>query len=46
MRVGNDYFVGVLSCTGMPPAEAERGMRLFAKEVMPALQLLEPEASR
>lgn len=45
-RVGNDHYVGVFSYAGMPAAEAERNMRLFAKEVMLALQRLEPEASR
>ena len=45
-RVGNDHFVGVFSYAGMPPAEAERSMRLFAKEVMPALQRLESEPAR
>ena len=45
-RVGNDHFVGVFSYAGMPPAEAERNMRLFAKEVMPPLQRLESRASR
>ena len=45
-RVGNDHYVGVFSYAGMPPAEAERNMRLFAKEVMPALQGLEGEAAR
>ena len=39
-RVGNDHFVGVFSYAGMPAAEAERNMRLFAAEVMPALQRL------
>ena len=41
-RVGNDHFVGVFSYAGMPADEAERNMRLFASEVMPALQRLEP----
>jgi hypothetical protein len=45
-RVGNDHFVGVFSYAGMPAAEAERNMRLFAKEVMPPLQRLESGASR
>ena len=36
-RVGNDHYVGVFSYAGMPPDEAERNMRLFAAEVMPAL---------
>jgi alkanesulfonate monooxygenase SsuD/methylene tetrahydromethanopterin reductase-like flavin-dependent oxidoreductase (luciferase family) len=40
-RVGNDHFVGVFSYAGMPAAEAERNLRLFAAEVMPALQRLE-----
>src|SRR5437773_113856 len=40
-RVGNDHFVGVFSYAGMPAAEAARNMRLFAKDVMPALQRLE-----
>jgi alkanesulfonate monooxygenase SsuD/methylene tetrahydromethanopterin reductase-like flavin-dependent oxidoreductase (luciferase family) len=42
-RVGNDHFVGVFSYAGMPAAEAERSMRLFATEVMPALQRLDRE---
>ena len=42
-RVGNDHYVGVFSYAGMPPAEAECNMRLFAKEVMPSLQRLERE---
>jgi len=46
MRVGNDHFVGVFSYAGMPAAEAERNMCLFAKEVMPALQRLEGEAAK
>jgi alkanesulfonate monooxygenase SsuD/methylene tetrahydromethanopterin reductase-like flavin-dependent oxidoreductase (luciferase family) len=37
-RVGNDTFVGVFSYAGMPAEEAERNMRLFAREVLPALQ--------
>ena len=41
-RVGNDHFVGVFSYAGMPYDEAERNMRLFATEVMPALQKLGP----
>lgn len=43
-RVGNEHFVGVFSYAGMPYPEAERNMRLFAKEVMPQLQKLEPGA--
>jgi len=42
-RVGNDHFVGVFSYAGMPAAEAERNMRLFATDVMPALQRLDHE---
>lgn len=41
-RVGNEHFVGVFSYAGMPYDEAERNMRLFAREVMPQLQKLEP----
>src|SRR4030095_1901779 len=41
-RVATDHFVGVFSYAGMPPAEAERNLRLFATEIMPALQRLDP----
>jgi alkanesulfonate monooxygenase SsuD/methylene tetrahydromethanopterin reductase-like flavin-dependent oxidoreductase (luciferase family) len=41
-RVGNETFVGVFSYAGMPYDEAERNMRLFARDVMPALQRLAP----
>ncbi len=44
-RVGNEHFVGVFSYAGMPYDEAERNIRLFAKEVMPQLQKLEPGAA-
>jgi alkanesulfonate monooxygenase SsuD/methylene tetrahydromethanopterin reductase-like flavin-dependent oxidoreductase (luciferase family) len=44
-RVGNETYVGVFSYAGMPYDEAERNMRLFAREVMPALQRLEPGAT-
>jgi len=37
-RVGADTFVGIFSYAGMPPDEAERNMRLFAREVMPELK--------
>ena len=37
-RTGNDTFVASFSYGGMPYPEAERSMRLFAAEVMPALQ--------
>jgi len=43
-RVGNDHFVGVFSYAGMPYDEAERNIRLFAKDVMPALQKLDAPA--
>src|SRR5712692_7683913 len=39
-RVGNDTFVGVFSYAGMPCDEAERNVRLFAANVLPALQKL------
>jgi alkanesulfonate monooxygenase SsuD/methylene tetrahydromethanopterin reductase-like flavin-dependent oxidoreductase (luciferase family) len=37
-RVGHDHFVGVFSYAGMPPDEAERNVRLFAREVLPELR--------
>jgi alkanesulfonate monooxygenase SsuD/methylene tetrahydromethanopterin reductase-like flavin-dependent oxidoreductase (luciferase family) len=37
-RTGNSHFVGVFSYAGMDGAEAERNMRLFAREVLPELQ--------
>jgi hypothetical protein len=43
-RVGNESFVGVFSYAGMPYDEAERNMRLFAREVMPQLKKVEREA--
>jgi alkanesulfonate monooxygenase SsuD/methylene tetrahydromethanopterin reductase-like flavin-dependent oxidoreductase (luciferase family) len=43
-RTGNTHYVGVFSYAGMPWTEAERNMRLFAREVMPALQKLEQPA--
>jgi alkanesulfonate monooxygenase SsuD/methylene tetrahydromethanopterin reductase-like flavin-dependent oxidoreductase (luciferase family) len=39
-RTGADSFVGVFSYAGMPHAEADRNMRLFADKVMPTLQRL------
>jgi alkanesulfonate monooxygenase SsuD/methylene tetrahydromethanopterin reductase-like flavin-dependent oxidoreductase (luciferase family) len=39
-RVGHDHFVGVFSYAGMPPDEAERNVRLFAREVLPELRKL------
>jgi alkanesulfonate monooxygenase SsuD/methylene tetrahydromethanopterin reductase-like flavin-dependent oxidoreductase (luciferase family) len=37
-KVGLNHFIAVFSYGGMPPELAERNMRLFASEVMPALQ--------
>ncbi len=37
-RIGAEGFIGVFSYAGMPWADAEQSMRLFAKEVMPRLQ--------
>jgi alkanesulfonate monooxygenase SsuD/methylene tetrahydromethanopterin reductase-like flavin-dependent oxidoreductase (luciferase family) len=47
-RVSNQAFVGVFSYAGMPYDEAERNMRLFAREVAPELRKLSaaPVASR
>jgi len=39
-RVGNETFVGVFSYAGMPWDDAERNIRLFAREVLPLLQRL------
>jgi alkanesulfonate monooxygenase SsuD/methylene tetrahydromethanopterin reductase-like flavin-dependent oxidoreductase (luciferase family) len=39
-RTGCGTYVGVFSYAGMPFAEAERNMRLFARAVMPRLQAL------
>ncbi len=41
-RVGNDAFVGVFSYAGMDYGDAERSLRLFAREVMPRLKALPP----
>ncbi|HTO52577.1 MAG TPA: LLM class flavin-dependent oxidoreductase [Myxococcota bacterium] len=40
-RLGSDRFVGVFSYAGMPAAESERNMRLFAKAVVPELNRYE-----
>jgi alkanesulfonate monooxygenase SsuD/methylene tetrahydromethanopterin reductase-like flavin-dependent oxidoreductase (luciferase family) len=40
-RVGCDTFVACFSYAGMPLEEAERNMRLFAREVLPTLQRLD-----
>jgi alkanesulfonate monooxygenase SsuD/methylene tetrahydromethanopterin reductase-like flavin-dependent oxidoreductase (luciferase family) len=39
-RTGNSHFVGVFSYAGMPYDEAERNLRLFARDVMPELKKL------
>jgi alkanesulfonate monooxygenase SsuD/methylene tetrahydromethanopterin reductase-like flavin-dependent oxidoreductase (luciferase family) len=44
--VGGDGYIGVFRYGGMPPAEAEKSMRLFAKEVMPELQKIGPAIER
>ena len=43
-RLGCETFVGVLSYAGMPWEDAERNVRLGAREVRPALQTLDGEA--
>jgi alkanesulfonate monooxygenase SsuD/methylene tetrahydromethanopterin reductase-like flavin-dependent oxidoreductase (luciferase family) len=40
-RVGGNTFNGVFSYAGMPWDEAERNLRLFAREVMPELKRVE-----
>ena len=42
-RIGNETFVGVFSYGGMDYAEAERNIRLFARDVLPVLQSDVPE---
>lgn len=37
-RVGADTYIGVFSYAGMPTQEAQRNLRLFATDVMPALR--------
>lgn len=44
--VGGDSFIGVFRFGGMPPDDAERSMRLFAREVLPELQRVAPAAER
>jgi alkanesulfonate monooxygenase SsuD/methylene tetrahydromethanopterin reductase-like flavin-dependent oxidoreductase (luciferase family) len=39
-RTGNSHFVGVFSYAGMPWDEAERNLRVFAREVMPEVKKL------
>ncbi len=41
-RMGADDFVAVFSYGSMPLAKAEASMRLFAEEVLPVAQALEP----
>ncbi len=36
-RLGSDRFVGVFSYAGMPAAEGERNLRVFARTVLPEL---------
>ena len=45
-KAGADSFVCVPSYAAMPPAEAERNLRLFADKVKPELQKLPPAAER
>ena len=44
-RTGNSHYVGVFGYAGMPHDEAERNMRLFARDVMPELQKLDITAA-
>ncbi|HEV7730611.1 MAG TPA: LLM class flavin-dependent oxidoreductase [Candidatus Binatia bacterium] len=37
-KVGADTFIGVFSYAGMPPEEAQRNLRCFARDVLPALR--------
>ena len=43
-RTAGESFVGVFSYAGMPYDDAERNLRLFAKEVAPELRKLGPQA--
>jgi alkanesulfonate monooxygenase SsuD/methylene tetrahydromethanopterin reductase-like flavin-dependent oxidoreductase (luciferase family) len=43
-RVGCDTYVAAFRYAGMPPAEAERNIRLFAREVLPELKRLDEPA--
>ena len=45
-RVDADRFVGVFGYGGMPYDEAERNLRLFASDVMPAVQALDVAPAR
>jgi alkanesulfonate monooxygenase SsuD/methylene tetrahydromethanopterin reductase-like flavin-dependent oxidoreductase (luciferase family) len=44
-RTGNSHYVGVFSYAGMPYEEAERNLRLFAKDVMPELKKVSTTAA-
>jgi alkanesulfonate monooxygenase SsuD/methylene tetrahydromethanopterin reductase-like flavin-dependent oxidoreductase (luciferase family) len=44
--VGGDSYIGVFRYGGMPPDEAEKSMRLFAKEVLPELHKIGPALDR
>ena len=44
-RTGNSHYIGVFSYAGMPYEAAEQNMRLFAREVMPALKKLGVESA-
>ena len=44
--VGHNGFMAITSYSGMPWDEAERNMRLFAREVMPELKRFDCEAPR
>jgi alkanesulfonate monooxygenase SsuD/methylene tetrahydromethanopterin reductase-like flavin-dependent oxidoreductase (luciferase family) len=41
-RLGAETFTGVFSYAGMPYADAERSMRLFASDVLPRLKAHRP----
>jgi alkanesulfonate monooxygenase SsuD/methylene tetrahydromethanopterin reductase-like flavin-dependent oxidoreductase (luciferase family) len=43
-RTNNSHYIGVFSYAGMPYEDAEANMRLFAREVVPALKKLGVEA--
>jgi alkanesulfonate monooxygenase SsuD/methylene tetrahydromethanopterin reductase-like flavin-dependent oxidoreductase (luciferase family) len=44
--IRSDSFLGVFRFGGMPLVDAERSMRLFAREVMPELQAMSPVSAR
>ncbi len=45
-RIRSDSFTGVFSFAGMEWADAERNMKLFAKDVKPHLRRLAPIGER